>query len=136
MSERLAALARRVANDPSFLAFALNEYGRAHDLSDAALAERLGCPSERLPAIQLCRMPRADPARFQADVDRIADVFRIDGDVVAEAARLAEVLVAMRRLHERGAQVLAEEKGGYLMAARDRPEEDAEADDSGREEEP
>lgn len=130
MSERLAALARRVESDPGFLAFALADYARANGLTDSALAERLGCSPERLPAIRLCRMPRSAPSQFQADVDRIADAFHINAAVIAEAVRLSEALLAVRRRPgHAGTLKAAEDQAGYLMAARDRADEEDDDDD-------
>jgi hypothetical protein len=119
MSERVAALARRVEGDPYFLASALAAYAHAEGLSDVELAERLGCLPSQLGAIRLCRTPRSAPAQFQQDVDRIAEAFQIDGGVIAAAARLAEALQAMGEMNE---------GGGYLMAARDRADEEADED--------
>lgn len=111
MSERIEALARRVADDPFFLASALAAYARAEELSDVELARRLGCLPTQLDAIRLCRRPRSAPAQFQQDVGRIAAAFQIDGGVIAEAVRLAEALQALEQMSESDA---------YLMAARDR----------------
>lgn len=116
MSERIEALARRVADDPFFLASALAAYARAEELSDVELARRLGCLPTQLDAIRLCRRPRSAPAQFQQDVGRIAAAFQIDGGVIAEAVRLSEALQALEGMDERG---------GYLMAARDRAEDEA-----------
>jgi hypothetical protein len=116
MSERVAALARRVEGDPDFLASALAAYAGAEELSDVKLAERLGCLPTQLSALRLCRMPRSAAAQFQQDVDRIAEAFQIDGGVIAEAVRLAEALQAMGEMNE---------GGGFLMAASDRTEDDA-----------
>lgn len=120
MTERLAALARRVESDPFFLAPALAVYARAEGLSDAELAARLGCVPDRLPAIRLCRLPRPAPARFQHDVDRIADAFQIDGAVIAEAVRLASALSTLGQF---------DGQDGFLMAARDRVENEGDDPD-------
>lgn len=119
MSERVEALARRVEGDPDFLASTLAAYARAEGLSDAELAKRLRCLPTQLSAIRLCRTPRSAPAQFQQDVDRIAAAFQIDVGVIAEAVRLAEALQVLGDMNERG---------GYLMAARDRTEDKADED--------
>lgn len=122
MSERLSALARRVEDDPDFLAAALAAYARSENLSDADLARRLGCLPSRLPALRLCRSPRTDPEQFQADIDRIAAAFAIDGGIITEAVRLADSLRAL------GGPSLAD---GYLMAARDRSPDGSSEDTDG-----
>jgi transcriptional regulator with XRE-family HTH domain len=111
MSERIASLARRVEDDPYFLAAALATYARAEALSDAQLAQRLGCTTAQLSAVRLCRKPRGSAREFQQDVERIAAAFQIDGTIIAEAVRLADSLQALGQV-----QVDA----GFLMAARDR----------------
>lgn len=120
MSERLAALAKRAEGDPYFLAQALAAYAHAEGLTDAALAQRLGCLPSRLSAIRLCRKPRPEATQFQHDVDRIAEAYQIDGGVIAEAVRLADALAALGQMGD---------EGGSLLAARDRerdePDENA-----------
>lgn len=111
MSERVAALARRVEDDPFFLAAALSTYARAEGLSDAQLAQRLGCATAQLSAVRLCRKPRNSTREFQLDVERIADAFQIDAVVIAEAVRLADSLRAFEQVRE---------DAGFLMAARNR----------------
>jgi hypothetical protein len=126
MSERIAALARRVEGDAFFLAAALSTYARAEGLSDAQLARRLGCTPAQLSAVRLCRKPRNSTREFQQDVERIAAAFQIDSTVIAEAVRLNDALRALGQTHE---------DGGFLMAARDRDttaagDEPEEADES------
>lgn len=119
MSERIAALARRVEDDPFFLAAALATYARAEGLSDQQLAARLGCAPEQLSAVRLCRAPRGSAGEFQRDVERIAERFHVDGTIIAEAVRMAGALRALRQVPQQSA---------FLMAARDR--ETDEADDT------
>jgi hypothetical protein len=125
MSDRMAALARRVVDDPFFLAAALAAYARAEGLSDVLLAQRLGCTPVLLDTVRLCRTPRLSAREFQEDVDRIATVFQIDATVLAEVVRRADSLRAFR--------TVAEKRAGYLMAARDLETHDAgdEAEEAG-----
>lgn len=111
-------LARRVATDPAFLAWALAGYARGEGLDDAGLAAALGCPVPTLTTLRLCRLPAADPPAFRQDIDRIAGRFGVDADVLAEAVRRAQ---ALRRLQGGAAR-------GTLLAARDddRPAEEGE----------
>jgi hypothetical protein len=76
----LDALARRVSDDPFFLASALAAYQRRHGLDDAALADLLGCPVAALTGLRLCRMPGGgDPGRSVGqDVRDVARHFGID----------------------------------------------------------
>jgi hypothetical protein len=114
MVDRLAALAVRVEEDPDFLAMTLAVYARSEGFDDAALAARLGCDVRQLTKLRLCRRPRSEPERFQADVMRIASAYPIDRDVLLEALRRADALAALRD---------ATHESGFLMAARDRIED-------------
>lgn len=80
--ERLAA---RCASEPSFLAHALAAYQRRHGLTDALLADVLGCTRDALTRLRLCGVPRAE--RFAADCRLIAERFGVRVDVLEEACR-------------------------------------------------
>ncbi len=110
----LARAARRAADRPFFLASALFAYARAEGLDEPALAARLGCAVESLPAILLCRRPTGDT--FRQDVEQIAARFALDSARLAELLRLAEALEALGTAVEPAPTLLA--------AARD--EEEAE----------
>ena len=118
MSERIDALARRVRDDPFFLASALQDYARSERLDRQALADVLACPVEALAPLGLCRRPRPDPPLFRRDVDRIAARFGADAEALAEIVRRADALDALRRT--------AAGERGLLMAARDREEDEPE----------
>lgn len=111
MANRLDALARRVQDDPDFLASALADYARSEGLSDAELAARLGCDVRQLSKLRLCRRPRLEPDALQQDVTRIALAFSLDETVLLEAVRRADALSALRT---------SDAQAGLLMAARDR----------------
>jgi hypothetical protein len=115
MSDPLKHLAQRVEGDPSFLASLLAEYARSEGLDDGGLARELSCQAEDLTGIRLCRTPRPDPDGCWDDVRRIAERFSFDAARLLEIVRQAE---AMRRLREGGTS-----GPGFLMAARDRPDE-------------
>jgi hypothetical protein len=115
MSQRIESFARRVADDPFFLAPALAAYARSEGLSDEALAARLGCPVNQLSRLRLCRRPREEPEQFREDIARVAEAFSIDADVLAAAVRRADALAAFRDA--------ASGDAGLLMAARDRDED-------------
>jgi hypothetical protein len=120
VSEALERLARRVQDDPAFLAAPLALYARSAGLDDDGLCAALRCPREKLAALRLCRAPdEQPPAAFWRDVEAIAARFGLGADVLAEAVRRGRTL---RRLRESGAAA------GMMLAARDRPPaEDADA---------
>jgi hypothetical protein len=115
VSDSLDRLARRLEDDPGFLACALAEYARSEGLDDAGLARLLGCAAADLTGVRLCRAPRPGPADFRADVRHVAERFALDAARLMEVVRAADAL----RLLREGAAAAP----GFLMAARDREDE-------------
>ena len=113
MSDPLESLARRVEDDPFFLAPLVALYARSEGLDDAGVAAALGCPPAALTDVRLCRAPRPEPAGFREDVARIAGHFGLDPGRLAEVVRRGQAIQRAR-----GAAVA---EGGTLLAARDAP---------------
>jgi hypothetical protein len=111
MSKRIDSFALRVQESPDFLSFSLADYARSEKLDDDALAQRLGCDIAQLSRLRLCRKPRVNTELFLQDLSRIASVFDLDLDTLAEAIRRSDALDALRD---------AEDNTAFLMAARDR----------------
>ncbi|HLH22129.1 MAG TPA: hypothetical protein VK066_06380 [Chloroflexota bacterium] len=121
MADRLEALARRVQSDPAFLAAALADYAHSEGLDERGLAAALGCLPGQLSRLRLCRRPRDEPTgQLRRDVEQIAARFGVRADVLAEAVRRSNALAALRRA--------GEPERGTLMAARDREDDVAPAD--------
>jgi hypothetical protein len=116
MASRLAALGQRVRDDPFFLASVLDVYAESEAMEDDQLAAQLGCATETLVPLRLCRRPRPDPPHFRQDVEVIAERFGLRADVLVTAVRRADAVLALRR-GAAGAE-------GTLMAARDRGADD------------
>jgi len=112
--ELLRRAAERASHRRFYLASSLLAYARAERLDDAGLAARLGCDTASLPALLLCRRPTGEGPVFRADVEAIAERFRLD------SARLALVSLG-------GAAT--DQTGGLLAAARDREDGDRQRDD-------
>lgn len=114
----LRKAAQRAAQNPFFLAAPVMRVAEADGLSDAELAERLGCSEANLLAVLLCRRPDGDPAAFRADLARIAQRFGADPFLLAEAIRMGDSLAALAA------------RGGVeqdlLAAARDRETDEEE----------
>jgi len=106
--------ARRVADDPFFLASALLAFAAAEGLDEDGLALHLGCGTDQLPALLLCRRPRGEAQMFRAGVHRIADRFGLDPAHLGRIIRTADALAAFSGAAMDG-------PGGMLAAARDRP---------------
>ena len=116
MSANLERLARRVADDPFFLASALAAYAFSERLDEPALAARLGCPLGELARLRLCRMPRPQPPLFGQDLDQIAARFALVPDVLAEVVRRGQSLLHMANPGAKRGEVAS---GSLLLAARD-----------------
>jgi hypothetical protein len=110
MSNHLENMARRLENDPFFLACPLKLYQTSEGLSEDALAAFFGCLKESLVSIRLCRAPGGEDESFHDDIGRIATRFSVKGEALAEAIRRGQALFHMTR---------KETKSGTLLAARD-----------------
>jgi len=114
--ELLRRAAQRAGQQPFFLAWSLLAYARAEGLDDDGLAAALGCDPASLPALLLCRRPEGEGAVFRADVEAIAERFRLDAARLARLIRTADTVVAW-------AWAATDQVGG-LLAARDRDADD------------
>jgi hypothetical protein len=114
MTNPLDALARRVENEPFFLASTLVLFARSEGLDEGALCRFLHCPPESFAMLRLCRTPEEDPTSIQRDVKRIAEHFGADVDALTEAVRRGQTL---QRLQQAAAS-------GTLLAARDTEKEE------------
>ena len=79
----------------------------------AGLAAALGCRIEDLTPLRLCRIPRANPVDFRADIDAIAGRFGITPAKLADVVRQGQGMARLR------AAAPATTEAGFLLAARD-----------------
>jgi hypothetical protein len=89
-------------------------------MDDDTLARFLGCSTEELPRLGLCRRPNPGSPDFRAAVEQIA---RFSGVTPFPLARLLRDVEAVEAL--RGAQPRVGSEGTFL-AARDRPSGESE----------
>lgn len=120
MTDAVIETARRAGVDPFFLAYALAEYARRESLDEAALAAALGATPETLASARLCRMPRADPAGFREDVDRVAAKFGLDRDRLAAMAKYGQVTASLAADPTADLGTAPSESAAPFLAARDR----------------
>lgn len=111
----LHRLIKRARHDPFFLGRALEEYQQSNGIDDVALADFLGCKTEALDRLALCRMPRPEAASFQQDVRRIAEFASCSPDQLVQVLRQASALSSLQRAP-------ADSRRNTLLAARDRKE--------------
>jgi hypothetical protein len=113
----LGHAAERARNEPWTLGWILSRYRAAEGIFDDDVAVELGCDTETLRWIHLCRAP--SQARFADDVARIADRFSVEPTRLAALIRRADALAALASPgHEASGADL-------LLAARDREDKEA-----------
>lgn len=112
MSKALDLLARRVADEPAFMAHPLAVFARSEQLDDPGLAVLLGCDVAGLTRLRLCFRPRVEPEHFLDDVAEITAHCGVTEAALIDVVRRADALIAFR-----GQPLYSP---GLLMAARDR----------------
>jgi hypothetical protein len=106
VAEPLENLARRMEDDPFFLACPLRLFARSKGLDDSQLANWLGCSMQTLLPLRLCRAPVAESSRFLKDIGRIAATYHVDEAELADAVRHGQAIWQLRQGHAGGARTL------------------------------
>jgi hypothetical protein len=123
---QLAGLARRLQDNPDFMAYVLAAYKRQETLmSDNALAKRLNATPAMLTRLALCKRPVPDSPQFAEQVRQIAAFTNIDA---AQLANIVRQVNSLEKLFERPKVLRSEEADvqqmqlypGLLAATRDR----------------
>jgi hypothetical protein len=120
MATNLEHLARRLEDDPFFLACPLKLYAESEGLNDDSLAARLHCSTDTSVLICLCRAPTGDDESFQDDIEKIAAKFSVDADVLAEAIRRGQAIFEMQRSTNAAGTLIAARDGKKKRAADDK----------------
>ena len=115
MMDHLKRLAKRVTDDPFFLASVLDAYAKSEQMDDSQLASRLGCSVASLTHLRLCRNPKPEPPHFWQDVQAISSRFHANADALAEVVRHGQNLLSPAATDT----AAAERSAGFFMAARD-----------------
>jgi hypothetical protein len=111
MANPLDEMAGQTRHEPFFFGWLLEQYAIAERLTDASLAQELGCSQSDLRGLRLCRAPRPDEPDFREDVHRVAEALGLNEVKLTRLVRRARVTAKFQ------------EQGGFLMAARDLDEE-------------
>jgi hypothetical protein len=109
VDSNLESLARRVEDDPFFLGSVLTHYARTEGYGDEQLSKALGCTTDTLALLRLCRAPEGD--QVGKAIREISDRFEVNADALAVAIRTGQAIMQLRR---------AGTGGSTLAAARDR----------------
>ncbi len=115
-NEILKRLADAASERPFYLGSILDGYARRDELDPATLAKKLTCDEATLDRLRVCRAPVVGHDEFPLDVRRIAHRFNVDLSV------LLQIITDMSVSDVLGRANVAENKAGWLMAARDRDE--------------
>jgi hypothetical protein len=118
---------RAIETDAPLLAVALHRYIEAEGLTWEQLARELGCTTDDLDAVAMCRPPRRE--YFSNDVRSIADRF-VDPKRLLPLLRRLQVLEAFGQDGATAAE--SHEAANLLLAARDRNGDLSEAADAQR----
>jgi hypothetical protein len=111
----LERAARSGSERPWTMGSVLEEYCASEGVTRQHLAALLGCSSESLAWLSLCRRP--GPEQFAEDVNKIAERFQIEPAKLAQIVRRVDAVAVLRRPRD------VEEGDPVLLAARDRDEE-------------
>jgi len=117
MDNLLEKMSQTTRDEPYFLGYILEAYSEAARIDEALLSHELGCRPEDLVRLRLCRAPAEATEDFRRDVESIARYFGIDAKVLARIVKQGRVARLL-------SQASATPTPGYLLAARERDEED------------
>lgn len=120
-SKTLRRAAQRAIENDFFLAGILHEYQHANHLNDDALAQFLGCKSNDIPRLALCRRPFPHQEAFLSDLEHLSQRFHLNVDRLATIIRQVDTLRILRE-HHASAKGLNNPQG-LLQAARDRDDD-------------
>lgn len=111
----MEVLARKAANRDGFLGAVLKAVAAANQSTVAEVVSRIGCSSENMPRLALCRIPREAAEHFAADVRQISEFVGCDAGQLANVVREYQAVAAMRRYDPNDSH-----HDTMLMAARDK----------------
>lgn len=125
----LAGLARRLRDNPAYMAHILAIYQRHERLDEKALADHLGTTPEMLTRLALCKRPEANSPQFAQQVRQLAAYTQSEAGQLANLIRQVD---SLERLADRPAVPGKESaetsprqlRPGLLAAARDRSDTD------------
>lgn len=125
--DQLTGLARRLQNNPDFMAQVLTTYQKQERLSDQALVTYLDTTAKMLTRLALCKTPSLNSPEFAKQVRQIAAYTEIEAGRIANIVRQVENLqtLASRPETDVRTETTAHQlqlSKGLLAAARDRTE--------------
>lgn len=127
VSRQMSSLARRLRDNPNFMARVLAGYQEQERLGDDALAEHLHTTPTALARLALCKRPDSSSPQFADQVRQIATYTNIDAAQLANMVRQVDSLEKLSELPRIYAPEEADAlqgglQPGLLAVARDRSE--------------
>lgn len=124
-NRQLAELARRLRDNPTFMASILATYQRQERLSDDALAAQLQTTPEMVVRLALCKRPDASSPQFADQARQIATYTNTDAGQLAHIVRRVDSLMKLvqKPKASQSEEVTTQRKHlyhGLMAAARDR----------------
>jgi hypothetical protein len=131
VDEYLVGLARRLRENPDFMAYVLAVYQAQEHLQNDDLVDRLNLRANMLARLALCKRPSAESPDFADQVRQIAAYAGVEPAVLAAVIRQVDSLEPLAGRPEsldakRAGRSWSYEHTGLLTAARDRCELDEE----------
>lgn len=114
----LSKLGKIAATTRFFLGSVLQSVAARDALSDEVLASRLGCSAENLARLRLCRAPSYDGPKFIDEIRRIAEYCSVDFPSLLALVKDSYISESISDASS------PESSSGWLMAARDREQQD------------
>jgi len=114
----IEVLARKAGNQDGFIGAVLNAIAMANETTVADIVSSIGCSTENMPRLVLCKIPRTETEYFSTDVRQISDFADCDADLLANLVREYQAIAAMRRYDPSDSP-----HETMLMAARDKKRE-------------
>lgn len=124
--EQLQAMARKLRDDPSFMAWVLAAYQKYKNVTDAQLRKNLGANEHVLARLALCKRPLANSLAFRDDITQVAEYTNIDKMILLNIVRYVGALTAFAD-HEIGEEREVDSnqrpvQRGLMAATRDKSE--------------
>ena len=124
-NKSISKFAKKLRNDPGFMAFVLGEYIKAEGLHETQLINRLGTDESSFSRLAMCKRPRG--SNFQQDLKLIAEYSAIQPHLIANIIRQVELFESFgeEKTKETANQISISLNAGFA-AARDKIDTDAE----------
>ncbi|HEY9777223.1 MAG TPA: hypothetical protein V6C81_25900 [Planktothrix sp.] len=110
----------RVSSDDMFMASTLSSYCSSNKMTQEQLCKQLECTHEELIQLALCRRPRPNTDVFKREVEQVTRHTSVKPILLVRLLREVAALESLRGVSEIG-----DSGHGFLAAARDRDETEA-----------